>query len=571
MSQQKNEEVANILYEIADLLELKGIQFKPQAYRNAARNIKSLSESIENLYLNEELRGIPGVGESIASKIKELLETGKLQYLEDLRKEFPNHLQDLLNIQGLGPKRLMKLYKELDIKNLEDLEKAIKNEEIQKIEGFGKKSEETILKGIQLYKESQKRFLLGDILPIALELKNMLITQKATKKVEIAGSIRRRKETIGDVDILVVSDKPQEIMDFFVNLEIVNRVLSKGLTRSSVITEKNLQIDLRIIEESSFGSALLYFTGSKEHNIKLRKIALERNWKLNEYGLRDRHKNEIIAQEREDQIYKVLNMAYIPPELREDRGEIETAIENKLPKLIELSDIKGDLHIHTKWSDGENSIEEMAQKGIELGYQYLAICDHTKGLQIANGLDEDRITEQFKEIDKLNEKLDEIEILKGAEVNIDSNGKLDLNNSILKELDVVIASIHSGFKNTKQKLTDRIITAMHNDYVNIIGHPTGRIIHQREALDLDLTEIFNVASDFGIHMELNSYPNRLDLSDLNCRKAKNSDLKVVINTDAHNKTHMKYMELGVATAKRGWIEKTDVLNCLTLKKLKTLL
>ena len=571
MSQQKNEEVANILYEIADLLELKGIQFKPQAYRNAARNIKSLSESIENLYLNEELRGIPGVGESIASKIKELLETGKLQYLEDLRKEFPNHLQDLLNIQGLGPKRLMKLYKELDIKNLEDLEKAIKNEEIQKIEGFGKKSEETILKGIQLYKESQKRFLLGDILPIALELKNMLITQKATKKVEIAGSIRRRKETIGDVDILVVSDKPQEIMDFFVNLEIVNRVLSKGLTRSSVITEKNLQIDLRVIEESSFGSALLYFTGSKEHNIKLRKIALERNWKLNEYGLRDRHKNEIIAQEREDQIYKLLNMAYIPPELREDRGEIETAIENKLPKLIELSDIKGDLHIHTKWSDGENSIEEMAQKGIELGYQYLAICDHTKGLQIANGLDEDRITEQFKEIDKLNEKLDEIEILKGAEVNIDSNGKLDLNNSVLKELDVVIASIHSGFKNTKQKLTDRIITAMHNDYVNIIGHPTGRIIHQREALDLDLTEIFNVASDFGIHMELNSYPNRLDLSDLNCRKAKNSDLKVVINTDAHNKTHMKYMELGVATAKRGWIEKTDVLNCLTLKKLKTLL
>lgn len=571
MSQLKNDEIANILYEIADLLELKGIQFKPQAYRKAARNIKSLSESIGNLYLNGELKEIPGVGESIASKIKELLETGKLQYIEDLRKEFPSHLQDLLNIQGLGPKRLMKLYKELDIKNLEDLEKAIKNEEIQKIEGFGKKSEETILKGIQLYKESQKRFLLGDILPIALELKNMLINQKTTKNVEIAGSIRRRKETIGDVDILVVSDKPQEIMDFFVNLDIVNRVLSKGLTRGSVITEKNLQIDLRVIEESSFGSALLYFTGSKEHNIKLRKIALERNWKLNEYGLRDKDKNEVIAQDREDQIYNILNMAYIPPELREDRGEIETAIENKLPKLIELSDIKGDLHIHTKWSDGENSIEEMAQKGIDLGYQYLAICDHTKGLQIANGLDEDRITEQFKEIDKLNENLDEIEILKGAEVNIDANGKLDLNNSILKELDVVIASIHSGFKSTKQVLTDRLISAMHNDYVNIIGHPTGRIIHQREALDLDLTKVFNVASDLGIHMELNSFPNRLDLSDINCRKAKSSDLKIVINTDAHNKIQMKYMELGVATAKRGWIEKPDVLNCLTLKKLKTLL
>jgi DNA polymerase (family 10) len=571
MSQLKNDEIANKLYEIADLLELKGVQFKPQAYRKAARNINSLSLSIEILYKKGELENIQGVGESIASKIKEFLETGKLQYLEDLRKEFPIHLQDLLNIQGLGPKHLMKLYKELNIKNLEDLEKAIKNKEIQKIEGFGKKSEENILKGIQLYKESQKRFLLGDILPIALELKNLLIKQEATKMVEIAGSIRRRKETIGDVDILVVSDKPQQIMDFFINLEIVNRVLSKGITRSSVVTEKNLQIDLRVIEKSSFGSALLYFTGSKEHNIKLRKIALERNWKLSEYGLRDRDKNEVIAQEKEDQIYRVLNMAYIPPELREDRGEIEAAIEKKLPKLIELSDIKGDLHIHTKWSDGENSIEEMAKKGIELGYKYLAVCDHTKGLQIANGLDEVRITEQFKEIEKLNEELDEIEILKGAEVNIDSNGKLDLNNSILKELDVVIASIHSGFKNTKQKLTDRIISAMHNDYVNIIGHPTGRIIHQREALDLDLIEIFTVASELGIHMELNSFPNRLDLSDLNCRKAKNSDLKIVINTDAHNKTQMNHMELGVATAKRGWIEKPDVLNCLTLKKLKTLL
>ncbi|MEJ2294131.1 MAG: DNA polymerase/3'-5' exonuclease PolX [Candidatus Lokiarchaeota archaeon] len=560
MSQLKNNKIADMLYEIADLLELKGIQFKPQAYRRAARNIKSLPESIESLYVEGELKEIPGVGESIALKIKEILETGKLQYLDDLKEEFPKHLQNLLKIQGLGPKRLMKLYKELDIKNLEDLEKALKNEEIQKIEGFGKKSEENILKGIQLYKESQKRFLLGDILPIALELKNMLIKQEVTEKVEVAGSIRRRKETIGDVDILVVSDNPSQIMDFFVNLEMVNRVLSKGLTRSSVITKNNLQIDLRVIERSSFGSALLYFTGSKEHNIKLRKIALERNWKLSEYGLRDKDKNVVIAQEKEDQIYKVLNMEYIPPELREDRGEIEAAIENKLPKLIELSDIRGDLHIHTKWSVGENSIEEMAHKGIVLGYQYIAICDHTKGLQVANGLDENRFTEQFKEIDKLNEKLDEIEILKGAEVNIDSNGKLDMNNSILKELDVVIASIHSGFKSTNQMLTDRLISAMHNDYVNIIGHPTGRIIHHREALDLDLTKIFNMASVLGIYMELNSYPNRLDLSDINCKKAKNSDLKIVINTDAHNKTHMNYMELGVVTAKRGWIEKPDVLN-----------
>lgn len=567
MSQIKNNKIANLLYEIADLLELKGVQFKPRAYRRAARNIKSLSESIENLYVEGELRGIPGVGESIASKIKEVLDTGNLQYLDDLKKEFPSNLQELLNIQGLGPKRVMKLYEELGIKNLKDLEVAINNHEIRKLESFGKKSEENILNGIKLYKESQERFLLGDILPIALELKNNLTKQQDVKKVEIAGSIRRRKETIGDLDILIVSDKPKEIMDYFVNLEIVKRVLSKGITRSSVITDKNLQIDLRVVEESSFGSALLYFTGSKEHNLKLRKIALDRKWKLSEYGLRDKEKNKVIAGTNENEIYELLGMVYIPPELREDKGEVEAAMEKKLPKLIELSEIKGDLHIHTKWSEGDHSIEEMAQKGIELDYEYIAICDHTKSLQIANGLDEKRFKKQFKAIDTLNIKLEEIEILKGAEVNINSEGKLDIDNSILKELDIVIASIHSGFKNSQKQLTDRLISAMHNEYVNIIGHPTGRIIHKREPLNLDLTEIFNVASDLGIQMELNSFPDRLDLSDINCKKAKKSDLKIAINSDAHNRNHMKYMELGVATARRGWIEESDVLNSLGFKKL----
>jgi len=557
-----------MLYEIADLLELKGVQFKPRAYRTAARNINSLSESIEDYYVDGELKEISGVGESIASKIKEILDTGRLRYLDDLRKEFPENLQELLNIQGLGPKRIIKLYEDLDIKNLEDLEEALKNNEIRKLEGFGEKSEENIFKGIKLYKESQERFLLGDILPIALELKEKLEEQQIAKKVQIAGSIRRRKETIGDIDILITSDEPEEIMDYFVNLDIVNRVLSKGLTKSSVITEKNLQIDLRVVDPSSFGSALLYFTGSKEHNVKLRKIALDHNWKLSEYGLRDKKKNEVIAGEDESKIYELLGMAYISPELREDNGEIEAAMDKRLPTLIELSDIKGDLHIHTKWSEGDNSIEEMAQKAIKLGYEYIAICDHSKSLQIANGLDEDRFKKQFEEIDKINNNLEEIEILRGAEVNIDSKGELDIDNSILKELNIVIASIHSGFKSSQKELNDRLISAMHNDYVNIIGHPTGRIIHKREPLNLDLTEIFKVASDLGIYLELNSYPNRLDLSDINCKKAKNSNVKIVINSDSHNRNHMKYMELGVATARRGWIEKTDVLNCLEFKKLK---
>jgi len=568
MSQIKNNKIANMLYEIADLLELKGVQFKPRAYRTAARNINSLSESIEDYYVDGELKEISGVGESIASKIKEILDTGRLRYLDDLRKEFPENLQELLNIQGLGPKRIIKLYEDLDIKNLEDLEEALKNNEIRKLEGFGEKSEENIFKGIKLYKESQERFLLGDILPIALELKEKLEEQQIAKKVQIAGSIRRRKETIGDIDILITSDEPEEIMDYFVNLDIVNRVLSKGLTKSSVITEKNLQIDLRVVDPSSFGSALLYFTGSKEHNVKLRKIALDHNWKLSEYGLRDKKKNEVIAGEDESKIYELLGMAYISPELREDNGEIEAAMDKRLPTLIELSDIKGDLHIHTKWSEGDNSIEEMAQKAIKLGHEYIAICDHSKSLQIANGLDEDRFKKQFEEIDKINNNLEEIEILRGAEVNIDSKGELDIDNSILKELNIVIASIHSGFKSSQKELNDRLISAMHNDYVNIIGHPTGRIIHKREPLNLDLTEIFKVASDLGIYLELNSYPNRLDLSDINCKKAKNSNVKIVINSDSHNRNHMKYMELGVATARRGWIEKTDVLNCLEFKKLK---
>lgn len=571
MSYIKNKKIANILFEVADLLELKGVQFKPRAYRRAAQNISTLSKSIEEFYNEGDLEDISGVGESIASKVIEILETGKLQYLNELREEFPEDIQKLMNIQGLGPKKLMKLYKKLDIKNLQDLEQAVKNKKIRNLEGFGKKSEENIIKGIKMYKEAQERFLLGEILPIAREIKKKISEQKVVQKIKIAGSIRRKKETIGDVDILIISNEPNEIMDYFVNLEEVTRVLSKGKTRSSIITENNLQIDLRVVEESNFGSALQYFTGSKEHNVMLRKIALDKNWKLSEYGLRDKKKNERIAGENEEDIYELLGLTYIPPELRENNGEIEAAKENKLPKLIELSDIKGDLHIHTNWSEGDHSIEEMGQKGIELGYEYLAICDHSKTLQIAQGLDENRFKKQIKEIQRINEELDEIELLKGAEVNIDSEGSLDLDNSVLKDLDIVVASIHSGFKSSQKELTNRLITAMHNDYVDVIGHPTGRILHKREPMDLDLTKIFEVALDLGIVMELNAYPNRLDLSDINCRKAKNSNLKIAINTDSHNKNQMRFMELGVATAKRGWIEKNNVINTLSLKELIKLL
>jgi len=571
MSSVLNTKIANMLYEIADLLELKGVQFKPRAYRRAAQNINNSSEDITSFYENDRLQEIEGVGESIASKIKEIIETGSLEYLEDLRKEFPKGLQELMDIQGLGPKSLMKLYKELDIKTIDQLEEAAKNQKIREIEGFGKKSEENILKNIKMYKKFQERFLLGDILPLAENIEKKLSNLKEVKRINLAGSIRRKKETIGDVDILIISPKPDKVMDFFTELEEVKRVVSKGHTRSTVITVKNLQIDLRVVEKESYGSALQYFTGSKEHNIKLRSIALKKNWKLSEYGLIDKDSTETIASENEADIYKALGLDYIEPELREDRGEIEAAQEGKLPTLIKLEDIKGDLHMHTKWSEGSHTIEEMAQAAKQKGYEYIAICDHAETLQIASGLSSEEIGKQMKEIDEINKKIDDITILSGIEANIDAEGKLDVKNNILKDLDIVVASIHSGFKKSEEEMTNRILNAMHNDYVNILGHPTGRMLNKREPYEVNLSKIFEAAADLGIFLELNSFPDRLDLNDVNCRTAKDYDILISINTDSHHKDHLRYMKYGVATARRGWLEKKDVANTLILKELKKLL
>jgi DNA polymerase (family 10) len=571
MSSVLNTKIANMLYEIADLLELKGVQFKPRAYRRAAQNIDNSSEDITSFYESDRLQEIEGVGESIASKIKEIIETGSLEYLEDLRKEFPEGLQELMDIQGLGPKGLMKLHKELDIKTIDDLEEAAKNQKIREIEGFGKKSEENILKNIKMYKKFHERFLLGDILPLAENIEKKLSNLKEVKRINLAGSIRRKKETIGDVDILIISPKPDKVMDFFTELEEVKRVVSKGHTRSTVITVKNLQIDLRVVEKESYGSALQYFTGSKEHNIKLRSIALKKNWKLSEYGLIDKDSTETIASENEADIYKALGLDYIEPELREDRGEIEAAQEGSLPTLIKLEDIKGDLHMHTKWSEGSHTIEEMAQAAKQRGYEYIAICDHAETLQVASGLSSEEIGEQMKEIDEVNKKIDDITILSGIEANIDAEGKLDVKNNILKDLDIVVASIHSGFKKSEENMTNRILNAMHNDYVNILGHPTGRMLNKREPYEVNLSKIFEAAADLGILLELNSFPDRLDLNDVNCRTAKDYDILISINSDSHHKDHLRYMKYGVATARRGWLEKKDVANTLSLKELKNLL
>ena len=567
----KNIEIAKILYEIADLLELNQIEYKPRAYRRAAQNIEMLSDDIENLYQKGILDDIPGVGKSIKLKIQEYIETGELKYLNELRSQIPEGFQELLNIEGIGPKTAQILHQELGVKNVNELELSIKKGKLKNIKGFGKKKENNLLLAIELYKTSKERFLLGEILPIAKNIKSNLEKLKVILDIELAGSIRRRKETIRDIDLLVVSKQPQKVMQFFTKIPKIKQVLSSGEMKSTVILNNNIQVDLTIIEESSYGSALQYFTGSKEHNIQLRELAKKNNMKLNEFGLFNLVDNKKIAGIKEIEIYEKLGLSYIPPELRENRGEIDFAKIRKLPELIELKDIKGDMHVHTKWSDGSNSIEEMAIAAKNLGYEYITICDHSKSLQIAGGLNENQLKDQITEIEKLNRKLDNFMIFSGVEVNINSDGKLDLNNSILKDLDFVVASIHSGFKQDEQVLIKRILDAMNNDFVKCIGHPSGRIINKRAPSITNFSKIFEEAEKLNIFLEINAYPDRLDLTDLNCFKARNYKIIFSIATDAHNSNQLNFMDFGVSVARRGWIDSKKVLNTENLKEIKKFL
>jgi DNA polymerase (family 10) len=567
----KNREIADILYEIADYLEIKEVQFKPRAYRRAAQSIETFSEDIQDVYEREELENIPGVGASIASKIKEILETGHLEYLEELREERPESLREMMEIEGIGPKTALKLYKELKIRNIDELESAAQEGKIRDLEGFGKKTEENILEHIKMYRSFHKRFILGFILPDAQDIVNKLKDLEEVEKISLAGSIRRKKETIGDVDILLTSQNPPKVMNFFTELPEAERVIAKGKTKSTIVIANNLHVDLRIINKESYGAALQYFTGSKEHNIKLREMALDNNWKLSEYGLFEKEIDEMIAGETEEGIYKKLEMSYVEPELRENRGEIEAAINDELPRLIGYEDVKGDLHVHSTWSEGVHSLEEMAETARSLGREYIAICDHAKTLQIAQGLTDEDLRKQIKEIEKINRKMDDFTILSGVEANIDSDGNMDVGNDVLKDLDVVVASVHSGLKQSEKKLTERVLNAMHNDHVTVIGHPTGRLLNERKPCELDLSKVFDAASELGVFMEINAFPNRLDLSDVNCRKAKEYGVKFSLGSDAHNRDHLRYLELGIATARRGWLEKKNIINTLSLKELKKLL
>ncbi|MBL7150279.1 MAG: DNA polymerase/3'-5' exonuclease PolX [Candidatus Pacebacteria bacterium] len=571
----KNQELAKIFYEIAAYLEMEGVAFKPYAYEKAALALETLEEDIEEIYKKgglPALKDIPGIGESIAEKIEEYLKKGKIKYYQELKKKTPLNIEELTAVEGMGPKKVKILYQKLGIRNLKDLEKAARAHKIAPLFGFGEKTEKNILEGIAFLKRSKGRFLLGDILPVAREVYEKLKNLKEVEEISPAGSVRRMKETIGDVDFLVVSQKPQKVMAFFTSLPEVIKIWGKGTTKASVKMREGFNMDIRVIPRKSYGSALQYFTGSKEHNIATRRIAMDKGLKLSEYGLFRGPK--MIAGETEKGIYKVLGMEWIPPEMRENQGEIEAASERKLPRIIDYDDIKGDLHCHSKWDGGANSIEEIAKASIEIGYQYIGISDHTKFLRIEHGLDEKKLAQQRKEIEKLNSRLRQgfggqakFKILQGAETNILNDGSIDIKDEALKKLDYVIAGIHSNFKMEKGKMTERIIRAMKNPYIKIISHPTGRILKRRDEYQIDFDKILRVARETGTILEINSFPERLDLNDQNIRRAKTAGVKMVINTDAHHKDQLRFIEFGVAQARRGWAEKEDIINAHPLEKL----
>ncbi|MFY9195388.1 MAG: helix-hairpin-helix domain-containing protein, partial [Methanoculleus sp.] len=465
-----NLEVAAILFEVADLLEIKGVRFKPYAYRRVAQAIETIPEDIANVAREGRLDEIPGVGKSIAEKIQEIIETGDLAYLESLREELPEGVPDLTRIEGIGPKRALILSRDLGIRSIDDLEAAAKAGRVRDLPGFGEKTEQNILAGIQMSRLAGKRHLLGHILPIAQDIERRLSALKVVGQVSLAGSLRRRKETVGDLDILATSTRPEEVMEVFATLPGVLRVLLRGPTKTSVVLETGLQVDLRVVEDGQYGAALQYFTGSKEHNIALRKLAIARNWRLSEYELSDLATGRVIAGEDEAGIYEALGLSWIPPELREDRGEIEAAQAGTLPDLIEYGSVRGDLHVHTTWSEGNHSIEEMAEAAGALGYEYIAICDHAETLHIARGLSPERLADQMHEIERINRAAgDGFTILTGTECNVGMDGRIDLPDGVLADLDVVVASVHSGFKQPEREMTERVIAAMHNDHVDIIG------------------------------------------------------------------------------------------------------
>lgn len=561
-----NKEIAKTLYNISLYLEMDDDFFRYRAYDKAARIIEIFDKELSEVYKEKGIKGleeIEGIGKGIAEKIEEMLTTGKLKYYEELKKKIPVDIEQLTRIEGIGPKKIKVLYKKLKIKNVEDLEKAAKEHKIKVLAGFGEKTEENILKGIEFLKKSHGRFLLGEVFNLVNDIEKRLEKLPYVDAAIVAGSFRRRKETIGDADILVISKQPEKVMDYFVKMPEVARIYGKGDTKSMVILKNGLDVDLRVVPAKSYGAALNYFTGSKDHNVRLRQIAKDKGMKLSEYGIFKGQK--FIAGKTEEEVYRTLGMKYIEPEMRENTGEIDMSRANKLPHLIGYNDLKGDLQVQTSWTDGANSIKEMALAAKHEGLEYILITDHTKSLAMTGGLDEKKLEKQRKEIDKVNKELDGIRIFQGAEVNIMKDGSLDIKNEALKKLDLVGVAVHSNFNMQEKEMTQRIRKAMDNEHVDILFHPTGRVLKKREPYALDIDEIIDTAKSLDKILEIDAYPERLDLKDTHIHKAVKKSVKLSIDTDAHHIAHLKFLHFGIAQARRGWAEKKDVINTMPPK------
>ena len=564
----KNREVADILYQMAELLELQAEnRFKIIAYSKAARAIEGLPEDITLVCREKRLQAIPGVGRAIADKVEEYLKTGKIAAHQELLARTPPGLAELLQISGLGPKTVFLLHDKLNVTNLEELEQAAREHRIRRLPRMGPTKESNIIKSIERYKKRSSRILYSSAEPVVSEILTHLKGMEGLEHVTVAGSFRRARETVGDIDILATATRPQEIVSAFSRMPLVQEVLASGPTKASVIVQDTIQVDLRIVEHRSFGTVLQYFTGSKEHNVKLRQIALSRGYSLSEYSLTRLSENQDLFFDREEDVYSALGLAYIPPEMREDQGEIESALQGHLPELLELKDIRGDLHVHSDWSDGRATILEMAQAAAALEYEYIALCDHSPSVGIAGGLSPERLEEKIKAVAAANEQLEGITLLCGAEVDIKSDGRLDYPDSLLSRCDVVVASIHMGGQQSERAITGRLISAIENENVDIIGHPTGRVIGQREPYDLDLAMVLEAAARTGTALEINSYPARVDLSDVNARAAREAGVKLAINSDAHDASQLLVMKYGINVARRAWLESKDVLNARPLKDL----
>jgi DNA polymerase (family 10) len=568
----ENPEVARVLEEIADLLEIQGADpYRVRAYRNAARTVRDQPEPLAELLRNSDrrLEDLPAIGADLAGKIRTVLQTGSLPLLAELRRQVPAGVRELMRIPGVGPKRALALYRQLGVTSPADLRRAAKEHRVCALRGFGEKTEQSILRGLSVVQEGERRFLLAEAAVYADAVLRYLQGTSDLQRVEVAGSFRRRKETVGDLDVLALGHNPGRIMDRLAAYEGIGEVLARGRTRMAVRLKNGLQLDLRVVPAASYGAALQYFTGSRSHSIRLRQLAQELGLKLNEYGL-FRGKRRV-AGRTEEVVYRALGLAWVPPELREDRGEIERARQGSLPRLVERTDLRGDLQMHTSTTDGRASLEEMVEAARQRGHEYIAITDHSRRVTVARGLDARGLRQQWKAIEKLAARVRGITLLKGVEVDILPDGRLDLPDDVLREADWVIASIHYGQRQSREQITRRLVNAVRHPCVSAIGHPTGRIINQRPGYELDLETVLKEAADYGCLMELNAQPTRLDLDDTALLMARRYGVRVVINSDAHAVEELDFLEYGVYQARRGWLEADDVANTRPLVQFRRLL